>query len=177
MPADSPLTPLVQASPPREPAETIAASHFEARKGQLMQDDDGTVRLMLTVQPEDLPLWLMTLRPGRRVMIAAAEIDDDEMPMQRSTPQVRRKAVMSAALLCKEPRFQHYMERYDTTGLIDQARLTGSPAMIEEATAETLRRATGANSRGEIASSHDIYERFTKISKEFRSIASLPAAP
>lgn len=143
----------------------------------MIQDDvDGTVRLTLTVQIEDLPLWLAILRPGRRLMIAAAEIDDDETPVRRSIPRDRRKAVTHAAILCQDPKFQKYLERYDTTGLIDRARLTASPAIIEEATAEVLRRATGATSRREIASHHDIYERFMKISKEFHSIAWLPAA-
>lgn len=99
---------------------------FEARKVALKQDRTGFV-LTLSVHPDEFPEELLRDFVGARYACAVVRINDDE------TPVSYKNRVQKAAMLCKNPAFQQFM---NTEG--------------ENATAKTLCSYLGIDSRTEL---------------------------
>lgn len=99
---------------------------FEARKVALKQDRTGFV-LTLSVHPDEFPEELLRDFVGARYACAVVRINDDETPVNY------KNRVQKAAMLCKNPAFQQFM---NTEG--------------ENATARALCSYLGINSRTEL---------------------------
>lgn len=99
---------------------------FEARKVALKQDRTGFV-LTLSVHPDEFPEELLRDFVGARYACAVVRINDDETPVNY------KNRVQQAAMLCKNPAFQQFM---NTEG--------------ENATARALCAYLGIDSRTEL---------------------------
>ena len=99
---------------------------FEARKVALKQDKTGFV-LTLSVHPDEFPEELLRDFVGARYACAVVRINDDETPVNY------KNRVQQAAMLCKNPAFQQFM---NTEG--------------ENATARALCSYLGIDSRTEL---------------------------
>lgn len=99
---------------------------FEARKVALKQDRTGFV-LTLSVHPDEFPEELLRDFVGARYACAVVRINDDETPVNY------KNRVQQAAMLCKNPAFQQFM---NTEG--------------ENATARALCSYLGIDSRTEL---------------------------
>lgn len=100
--------------------------NFEARKVALKQDRTGFV-LTLAIHPDEIPEELLRDFVGARYGVAMVRIQDDESATQYSN------RVQKAGMLCRDERFQHYLNAKD-----------------EEEAADKLCRALQISSRSEL---------------------------
>lgn len=130
----------------------MTATHFEARKWAYRQTKEGTV-ISFLVHPNDISSELATAALGTRLMVAFAQIGDDEKPISSSTdkpaasqgsPAERPKQrwndmsrAQQAGVLCNDPAFQRWLE-------IDPAEDGAKYA------AETVRAVCGVRSRADL---------------------------
>jgi hypothetical protein len=82
---------------------------FEAVKTSMRQDGKGTY-LTLTIQPDEVPIDLLSARPGNRFMVGMLLVNDHDEPIKGRDADEGDKAVQSAGMLCRNIRFQKWME-------------------------------------------------------------------
>jgi len=166
--------------------EMIEAVHCEAKKHAFRQTQDGVI-ISFVLHPQEVPPELALAPLGTRVMLAVAEIGDDEQPLpakgEERAKRVEKagsertndtknnraselgreryllgddgeKAVIRAALLAKNPRFQDY-----------------HGCLSERDAADLIRAQCGVRSRREIASNEQAYNCFRDIEFEFHGFA------
>lgn len=141
-----------------------AASFFEATKTALKQERNGSFTLTLSVDPKDLPLWLIQNGIGATLTIGAVETGstlEDEWKERGKT------AIRRAAVLPSDNAFQGWLlQRYDNWGLVKVA-MAKTTDDVEEAVSETLRRIIGCPSRRELATNRDAITRIERLDREF----------
>lgn len=115
-----------------------AAVHFEAVKVKLSQDKNG-ILLTLAIHPDDVPESLVRAFVGSRWVCALVRLDDHEMPAPSPAQVDGSRAVQSAAMLCRTPAFQAFLE---AQGI--------ATAATEPAATEGLRRYLGIASRADL---------------------------
>lgn len=127
-------------------AQAVAAAmEVEAKKDRLVQNQDGTWKLTLTIAPDGLPDPIMKAVPGVRYCVVFVEKGDNEEPVQHApaaseTPRKRHWDELSyaeqAGMRCADEKFQEFL--YNTNRAIgaildhdDNATLIAASAVRE----------------------------------------------
>jgi hypothetical protein len=82
---------------------------FEAVKTSMRQDGKGTY-MTLTIHPDEVPVDLLSARPGTRYMVGMLPLDDQDRPVKGRDMEEGDRAVQSAGMLCRNIKFQKWME-------------------------------------------------------------------
>jgi hypothetical protein len=83
---------------------------FEAIKTSMRQDGKGTY-MTLTIHPDEVPVDLLAARPGTRYMVGMLPLDDHDQPVKGKDMDEGERAVQSAGMLCRNIKFQRWMEK------------------------------------------------------------------
>lgn len=127
----------------------------EVVKIAMAQDKNGHI-LKLSIHPNDLPKDLVLDPLGSRYVMVLAKLNDQdevETPKDKSEGD---KAVDIAGLLCRNPRFIHWL--YDG-GF--------SLADTQDGAINAVREICGIQSRTEFRTNEDAREKFMELKKEF----------
>lgn len=123
------------------------ALKFEAVKTSFRQTRDG-YHLTLVLHPNDVPNELYTSWVGTRYQCVMVELDDQDKPVEREGVDEGRRAVATAAQLCRSGNFQNYLNSLAVP--TEEDTYHQSP---EAAAAIRLRHLCSIESRAELA--HD----------------------
>lgn len=110
----------------------------------------GVVKLTFIADAASIPKDLLLADIHTRYMAALVEMADDGSIISPPSVEEGKRALMSAAMLCKEPKFQAWM------GCIG-----------EEETAEKLKLALGIDSRSKIKDDEAVRRRFIELRGNF----------
>lgn len=142
-----------------------AASFFQAQKGALKQEKNGTFTLALSLKSDALPRWLLEAEPSCEVLLGALNIGNSQKDdwVERGQRALRR-----AFALPSDNAFQNWMvHRYDRWKLIATAAAGGTSDEVERATAETLCRLLACPSRKELLKDREAIDKLEQLDKEF----------
>lgn len=134
-----------------------AALHFEAVKVSMRMDSKGCY-ITLSIHPAQVPTDLLISAAGSRFMVAMVNIGHDEMPVKGKDQTIGEKAVKIAGALCRNPKFQKWMENRGFSMLSD-----------EESVADGLKRYCQIDSRAELATNENAREKFFRIKESFEN--------
>ena len=159
----------------------LGAPFFEAIKYALRQSKDGVV-VSFVVHPSDVGPELMAMPIGARVMVAWAQIGDDEKridapkakehspptgrvnepPVKISEAKERRKfselpLVQQCAMRCEDENFQRFLNYHHRVQ--DHA----------ETFPEMVRSLLNVNSRSELATNKEAAEKWRKLNSDFEA--------
>lgn len=129
---------------------------FEAVKMALKQDKNGYA-LTLSVHPDMVPEDLLRDFVGSRYQVVMVRLSEDEQPMARDAA-LSRDYVRSAAILCRDKRFQKFLAESDQIFDADEALAI-----------DWLKQELGIKSRTELADNVAAQHRFISIQQEFNS--------
>ena len=87
-----------------------AAIHFEAVKVSTRQNKDGTY-ITLAIHPSEVPVDLIAAPVGLRYVVAMVQTNDHGEPVKGADAEAGDRAVQSAAMLCRNPKFQQWMAK------------------------------------------------------------------
>lgn len=142
-----------------------AASFFQANKGALKQERNGTFSLTLSLAPDALPRWLLESEPGNNILIGALNIATAEKEDWNDRGQ---RALKRAFSLPSDNAFQNWMlHRYDRWKLIASAVTGGTSNEVERATSETLRRLIACPSRRDLLKDREAIDKLEQLDREF----------
>ena len=133
------------------------AMGFEGKKISMRQDAKGTY-ITISIQPNDVPVDLLSQPVGARYQIAMVLLDDHDRPVKPQDMDEGDKAVQSAAMLCRNPKFQKWM---DNLGL---AILPN-----EEACADGVRAYCSIESRAELKTNRRARDLFHELRNRFEN--------
>lgn len=135
---------------------TVSTIQMEVKKDGFRQMQDGTVKISLTVHPNDDIIQFVKAPMGQRFMAVLAEVGDDDQPVKKEkTPG--EKAVQRAALLCKEGGFQAWINR-------DRFQVPAT----EVGAKMWLCERCGIESRSELATNDEAREQFERICTDYQ---------
>jgi hypothetical protein len=131
------------------------AMAFEGKKISMRQDGKGTY-ITISIHPGEVPMDLLAQPVGCRYQIAMVLLDDQDNPVKGRDADEGDKAVQSAAMLSRNPKFQKWMDR---AGL----------AIIssEDACADGIRHYCGIDSRAELRTNHEARKLFNELRNRF----------
>ena len=134
-----------------------AAMSFEGKKISMRQDGKGTY-ITISIHPGEVPMDLLAQPVGCRYQIAMVMLDDHDRPVKGKDQDDGDKAVQSCAMLCRNPKFQQWMDRMGF-------------AMVptEEACAEGVRMFCGIESRSELKTNHAARKLFKELRDNFEN--------
>ncbi|MBK1669086.1 hypothetical protein CKO28_13690 [Rhodovibrio sodomensis] len=146
---------------------TRAASFVRAKKTALKQNANGSMTISLEIGRGEMPIWLQDAPLSELLMLGVVSMgqasDPEGAEFAKYLKDLKRRTQMRPG----EPAFQEFMAaRYDKWGLVKTALDKDSDA-VEEAVAETLRRAIGVPTRAELDTNRDARERFERLDREF----------
>ena len=130
---------------------------FEGRKISMRQDGKGTY-ITLSIHPGEVPMDLLAQPVGCRYQIAMVLLDDHDQPVKGRDMEEGERAVQSAAMLCRNPKFQQWMVR------VGLAVFTS-----EEACTDGLRVFCKVESRAEFKTNRDARENFSALKERFEN--------
>lgn len=133
---------------PREAFQEV--SGFEAKKHAIRQTTDGLWQLTLTVHEFGAADWLVFAPTGLPLAIGLKAMDYDN-PVSDENESPRKKYIQRAVMLCKEERFQGYMEKLSQDEGFYSWGMDGAEAECSAA----LREYLGLASRAELAAPHN----------------------
>tara|TARA_R110000824_G_scaffold239542_4_gene428206 strand:- start:4161 stop:4637 length:477 start_codon:yes stop_codon:yes gene_type:complete len=137
---------------------------FEAVKTSFRQTRDG-YHLTLVLHPNDVPNELYTSWVGTRYQCVMVELNDEDKPVEREGVEEGRRAVATAAQLCRSDKFQIFIGQLcpkPGDKLLPPYDLT-----TEDATAARLRHLCGVESRGEFADNELARVELEKLKQRF----------
>jgi len=85
-----------------------AALTFEGVKVSMIQNKDGYM-LKLAIHPNEVPDELLRSYVGSRYSVVMVELNTDDTPKAPEKRRAAHRAVASAHLLCREPKFWDYL--------------------------------------------------------------------
>lgn len=152
-----------------------ASYQFEAKKDALKQVQDGSVKVTLTIHPQEMPLSLYGDPMGQRFMCVLVPLNDDETPRvepsspvgnsvkgsmkagEDLTPPRRKWEELSyaerAGIRCNEPLFLEY------------AQSVTSDVFIK--TDQYVRDFCGVSSRSEIKPGTEAARKFDQLEEQY----------
>lgn len=133
------------------------AMAFEAKKISMRQDGKG-IYITLSIHPSDVPVDLLSQPVGSRYQMAMVLLDDHDRPVKPRDMDDGDRAVQSAAMLCRNPRFQVWMER---------AR--HAIMATEEACADGVRAYCQIESRSDLKTNRMARELFNELKDRFEN--------
>jgi len=143
-------------------------SGFEAKKHAIRQTTDGLWQLTLTVSEFGNADWLVFAPTGLPLTIGLKAMDYDNPEVEQSEDHdPRKRYIKRAALMCKNDKFQAYMEhRAGEEGFYGWG--LGSP---EEECANALRLFLGLSSRSELGAVHNdaIRAKMDRLVDDFKA--------
>jgi len=134
-----------------------AAMSFEGKKISMRQDGKGTY-ITLSVHPGEVPVDLLAQPVGCRYQIAMVLLDDHDQPTKGRDMEEGERAVQSAAMLCRNSRFQQWMVK---VGLAILAS--------EEACSDGIRAFCNVESRSEFKGNHEARANFIALRERFEN--------
>lgn len=154
------------------------ALQFEAKLDALRRNQDGTVKLTLTVNPNDFPMQLMTDPLGQRYVCVMVAVQADETPKvsapcqagkapEGSHPPVAGKErweemsyAKRAGILSNDPDFHAFVARQNPARWLG---LLSSEKSAEGAAALLIRAECGVTSRADIDKSAEARDAFNRM--------------
>lgn len=133
------------------------AMSFEGKKISMRQDGKGTY-ITLSIHPGEVPVDLLAQPVGCRYQIAMVMLDDHDQPVKGRDMEEGDRAVQSAAMLCRNPRFQQWM-----------AKVGLSVLASEEACSDGVRAFCNVGSRADFKSNHEARETFFALRSRFEN--------
>lgn len=130
---------------------------FEGKKISMRQDGKGTY-ITLSIHPGEVPMDLLAQPVGCRYQIAMVMLDDHDQPTKGRDMEEGDRAVQSAAMLCRNPKFQQWMVR---VGLAVIAS--------EEACSDGVRAFCKVESRAEFKGNHEARANFIALRERFEN--------
>lgn len=79
---------------------------FECKKDGFSQLQSGVTKVSLTINPDDLPIELLTDKMGQRYIAVLVPIGDDESPVQKP-----KSYAQQAVMMCKDEVFTDYIKK------------------------------------------------------------------
>ena len=150
----------------------IPTVQLECKKDGLQQRQDGTWKLTLTVNGEDMENAISTLgraAMGTRYMVALAQIGDDEQPVQPEPPKKVKPPMTEAqraGMLCADPVFQTWCSQAYPANW--QAAMV-SGATVPDATARIVRYACETSTRRALDQPGPILNRWRSMLAQFEA--------
>ena len=129
---------------------------FEGVKVALKQDKSGYV-LTLSLHPDDIPEELLRDFVGSRYQVVMVRIGGDEQPMDRQDEFEGNKAIRTAGMLCKDPKFWKYL--YSQEQIFDED--------MDDAT-EWVRSYLGVESRADLKTNREGQILLSKLQTEYQ---------
>jgi len=129
---------------------------FEGVKVALKQDKSGYV-LTLSLHPDDIPEELLRDFVGSRYQVVMVRIGGDEQPIDRQDEFEGNKAIRTAGMLCKDPKFWKYL--YSQEQIFDED--------MEDAT-EWVRSYLGVESRADLKTNREGQILLSKLQTEYQ---------
>lgn len=130
---------------------------FEGVKVSLKQDKTGYV-LNLSLHPDDIPEDLLRDYVGSRYQVVMVRIDQNEQPMDRQASFEGDKAVRTAGILCKDPKFWKYL--YSQEHIFDED--------MDDAT-EWVRSYLNVESRSDLKTNHEARILLERLNREYQA--------
>ena len=130
---------------------------FEGKKISMRQDGKGTY-ITLSIHPGEVPMDLLAQPVGCRYQIAMVMLDDHDQPTKGRDMEEGDRAVQSAAMLCRNPKFQQWMVRVGLAVLAS-----------EEACSDGVRAFCKVESRAEFKSNHEARANFIALRERFEN--------
>ena len=134
-----------------------AALSFEGVKVSMRQDKDGS-KITLAIHPDQVPLDLFAAPSGSRFQVVMVLLDDSDRPVKGRNTTEAERAVQSAAMLCRNPKFQKWMEARGFAMLAD-----------ENSAADGLRAFCQIDSRSELGPNLEARRQFFKLREAFEN--------
>lgn len=132
-----------------------AAIGFEAVKVSMSQTKDG-MKITLVIHPQDGINDLFSHPVGSRYQVALVLLDDENQPVVPAQRTDAQRAVVAAAMLCRESSFQQWMEA-----------TSKALSATEDDAVHGLCHACGIQSRAELATNEKARSLFAKLRNEF----------
>lgn len=132
-----------------------AAVHFEAVKVSSRQTKEGTF-ITLCIHPNEVPVDLIAAPVGLRYVVAMVQTDDHGQAVKGKDADEGDKAVQSAAMLCRNPKFQRWM---CDTGL--------AFGTSEADCSDGVRDHCGIESRTQIKTDREARKKFEELRRAF----------
>lgn len=129
---------------------------FEGVKVALKQDKSGYV-LTLSLHPDDIPEELLRDFVGSRYQVVMVRIGGDEQPIDRQDEFEGNKAIRTAGMLCKDPKFWKYL--YSQEQIFDED--------MDDAT-EWVRSYLGVESRADLKTNREGQILLSKLQTEYQ---------
>jgi len=85
---------------------------FECKKDSFSQLQSGVTKVSITMQPDDMPIELLTDKMGQRYICVLVPIGDDEAPIQKP-----KSYAQQAKMLAKDVLFDRYLKETHLTNL------------------------------------------------------------
>jgi len=130
---------------------------FEAIKTSMRQDGKGTY-MVLTIHPDEVPIDLLAARPGSRYMVGMVQVDDHDQTVKGRDMDEGDRAVQSAGMLCRNPKFQKWMVQNGLAFGISEGECT-----------EALKAHCGVASRSEFRDDRDARKAFIELRESFEN--------
>lgn len=142
------------------------ALQFECKLDALRRNQDGTVKLTLTIHPDDFPMQLMTDPLGQIYVAVMVAKNDDGTPKVSSPPAKYQEKVEPASSTAKSWKDLPYVQR---AGMLAQDKDFQAHIGVadERAAAEYIRRTCGVESRKDIEKSTDSMLAFEAMYNSF----------
>lgn len=131
------------------------STQFEAVKLSMRHTKDGHC-LTLAINPHDTPHELLQDYLGQRYQVVMVRIGEEGQPVASAQKEEGRRAVNTAAALCKDPQFQSWLA------------YTGNAEEIgEEHAVKALREMLKVKSRSELMNNAEARKTLAAIRDEF----------
>lgn len=130
---------------------------FEAIKTSMRQDGKGTY-MTLTIHPDEVPIDLLSARPGTRYMIGMLPVDDHDQPVKGKDMEEGERAVQAAGMLCRNIKFQKWM-----------SAIGYSYGNSEQECADGIKVFCGIESRAELKDNRKARDLFKQLKERFEN--------
>jgi hypothetical protein len=134
----------------------MKTSQFEGVKVALKQDKTGYV-LTLSMHPDDIPEELLRDFVGARYQVVMVRIGQDEKPLDRQEEFEGDKAIRTAGMMCKDPKFWKFL--YADEQIFDED--------MEQAT-EWVRNYLNVESRSDLKTNRSAQILLERLHREYQ---------
>ena len=129
----------------------------EVVKIAMTQDKNGHI-LKVAIHPNDLPKDLILDPLGTRYVMVLAKLNDQDEVVKPKEKSEGDKAVDIAGLLCRNPRFVHWL-----------SDIGYSAGDSQSDAIEAIREMCSIKSRSELATNEDARRKFNQLKTEFEA--------
>jgi hypothetical protein len=114
--------------------------------------------MTLTIHPDEVPIDLLSARPGTRYMIGMLPIDDHDQPVKGKDMEEGERAVQAAGMLCRNIKFQKWM-----------SAIGYSYGNSEQECADGIKVFCGIESRAELKDNRKARDLFKQLKERFEN--------